>query len=246
MKNVNAKFVLFLLLAASAIELYGEYYQLHEVIFFTKPLLLPLLALYYIGSTDYKQSKVHTLMALAFLFSWFGDISLMLTPETPADTEIMGIPKSKYFFLAGLGSFLVTQILFIRVYKKSVTNARSHISKFSWVPFVIYWLAMLALVLPPLKANEEKSAGVIPVIIYASILISMAYIALLRFGRTTRKSFWLVFTGACVFVVSDSLIAINFLAMAHPLHFAGVMIMSTYILAEFLIAKGVIEHYNKQ
>lgn len=103
-------------------------------------------------------------MMFAFLFSWFGDISLMLTPETMTDTNLMGIPKSKYFFLAGLGSFFVTQVLFINAFRRSVIAVDTAFSKYIYVPFVIYWLAILAIVLPPLHANAEKSLATVPVI----------------------------------------------------------------------------------
>jgi uncharacterized membrane protein YhhN len=157
----------------------------------------------------------------------------------------MGIPKSKYFFLAGLGSFLVAQLLFIFCYKECVSSDASKVKSVWFAPFVIYWVIMMTIVLPPLSSNTEKSATVIPVIVYATILISMAAFALLRLGRTNQQSFVLTFIGACIFVVSDSLIAINFLAFQVLMQQAGFLIMSTYIVAEFLIAQGILEHYKK-
>jgi uncharacterized membrane protein YhhN len=245
MQNTKSKVVLVVLAVVASIELYCEYYHLKEVMFFTKPLILPLIAVYFSTSNYKPDNKVLKWMLGAFLFSWFGDISLMLTPEVPSDTELMGIPKSKYFFLAGLGSFLVAQLLFIFSYKKCVSSAASKTKPAWFAPFVIYWIIMMAIVLPPLSANTEKSAAIIPVIVYATILISMAAFALLRFGRANQQSFILTFIGACIFVVSDSLIAINFLALTTPMPQAGFLIMSTYIAAEFLIAQGILEHFRK-
>lgn len=238
-------FALILLLLVSCVEAYFEFHHLKDWIFFTKPLLLPLLAAYYVATIKGKWNKVHKLMVIAFLFSWFGDISLMLTPETPADTHLMGFPKSKYFFLAGLGSFLVTQVLFILAYRGAVNSSKIKINKLFFLPFVIYWVGILSFILPKLQANAEKSLAVIPVIIYSGVLISMAAVALARYQKTNFQSFILTFFGACIFVISDSLIAINFLALAKPMQYAGFMIMTTYMIAEFLIAQGILLHYNK-
>ncbi len=243
-QNTKPAITRYLLVILSLIEFYAEFIHHHELMFFTKPLLLPLIAAYYFLSVKGNMKGFHKMMMLAFLFSWFGDISLMLTPETITDTELMGIPKSKYFFLAGLGSFFITQILFINVYRKSVStsNTANALKKIYYLPFLIYWFAMLAIVLPPLQHNTEKQTATIPVIFYASVLIGMAATALSRFGKTNSKSFWFTFTGACIFVVSDSLIAINFLALPEPTYYAGFSIITTYILAEYLIAEGILKH----
>lgn len=245
MQSTGNRVVLVLLTIVIAIELYSEYYHLKEMMFFTKPLILPLIAVYFSTDNHKTDSKVLKLMLGAFLFSWFGDISLMLTPEVPSDTELMGIPKSKYFFLAGLSSFLVAQLLFIFSYRRCLSSATSKVKPLWFLPFVFYWVLMLGIVLPPLSVNEEKSAAVIPVILYATILISMAAIAMTRFGRTNQRSFLLTLSGACIFVLSDSLIALNFLAMKTPMEQAGFLIMSTYIAAEFLIARGILEHFKQ-
>ncbi len=47
----------------------------------------------------------------------------------------------------------------------------------------------------------------------------------------------IVFHGALLFMVSDSLIAINKFQFAVP--FAGFLIMSTYILAQWFIVDGI-------
>jgi uncharacterized membrane protein YhhN len=68
----------------------------------------------------------------------------------------------------------------------------------------------------------------------------MAMQALFRYGRTNSKSFTLVFAGAISFMLSDSLLAIN--KFMQPLPLAGLAIMFTYILAQYLIVEGVVRH----
>lgn len=245
----KARIVQILLVVCSLAEFYAEFFHQRELVFFTKPLLLPLIAAYFYFSRKKAWTPLDTTMMVAFLFSWFGDISLMLTPETPSDTSLMGIPKNKYFFLAGLGSFFVTQLLFIRAYSKAVDESASGkalLPKIYFAPFILYWIAILSYVLPPLRANIEKQSATIPVVFYAAVLISMATVALTRFRKTSGKSFWLTFIGACIFVISDTLIAINFLALPEPGYYAGFLIITTYVVAEYLIAEGILQHQNNR
>ncbi|MBK8659125.1 MAG: lysoplasmalogenase [Bacteroidetes bacterium] len=245
----KVRIVQIILVVCSLVEFYAEFIHQRELVFFTKPLLLPLIAAYFYYSRTKAWTALDSTMMVAFLFSWFGDISLMLTPETPSDTSLMGIPKNKYFFLAGLGSFFVTQLLFIRAYSKAewaTTSGKAPLPKIYFAPFIFYWIAILSYVLPPLRANVEKQSATIPVIFYAAVLISMAAVALTRFGKTSNKSFWLTFIGACIFVISDTLIAINFLALPEPGYYAGFFIITTYVVAEYLIAEGILQHQNNQ
>lgn len=76
--------------------------------------------------------------------------------------------------------------------------------------------------------------------IYALVITIMALQALFRFGYTTNKSFALVFIGAILFMISDSLLAINKFLM--PIQFASFYIISTYMVAQYLIVEGVIAH----
>ncbi|MCF8258595.1 MAG: lysoplasmalogenase [Flavobacteriales bacterium] len=238
-------FVRLLLVVTFLLEIYGEFIHSPELVFFTKPLVLPLIGLYFFMSIKGRMVSVHLFMLTAFLFSWFGDIFLMLTPETVADTQIMGIIKNKNFFVLGLGSFLVAQLLFISSYRKAKDRplqGTAAVRWFHYLPFVVLWAGMMAIVLPSLQTNLEKQPATIPVIIYSAILLTMAATALSRFGRTNSSSFRNAFIGACIFVVSDGLIAINFLVLPEPTYYAGFTIFITYAVAEYLIAQGILKH----
>jgi uncharacterized membrane protein YhhN len=232
-----------LLLAFFIAELFGEWIHDSTVVFFTKPMVLPLIAVIFHLASKGREMSWRKPMMLAFLFSWFGDVFLMLTPETPADLEVMGIAKNPDFFLGGLGSFLVAQLLFISSYRKAVYHDRPAMHRWWWfVPFAVFWLMMMAYILPPIQAHPEKSLATIPVAVYSAILTSMAAFALMRWGRTGTASFWCAFLGAFIFVVSDTLIAINFLVLTEPTHLAGFSIFLTYGIAEYLIAEGMLRH----
>lgn len=239
---MKPKLFLYLLVPALLIECYSEVVHWQEAKFFLKPLLLVLIACYYFFSMKEGWATLNKIMMLSFVFSWFGDFFLILTPENVADLQIMGIPKSKYFFLGGVGSFLLAQLSFITAFRKSVNDSNSKLNKLWMLPFVVYWLVMMYLVAPAVYHNPEKSAATLPVIIYSATLISMGMFALNRFGRTNRASFLFTLTGACLFIISDSLIAINFLVLPEPMSIAGFLIMVTFIPAELLIAEGMLKH----
>jgi uncharacterized membrane protein YhhN len=68
--------------------------------------------------------------------------------------------------------------------------------------------------------------------------------ALFRFGRTNAESFWLVFSGAVLFMASDSILAID--KFLKPVTYGGFLIMLTYIAGQYLIVTGLIRHAHPQ
>ena len=242
---MKPKYFLYLLAPLTLFESYSELIDWPEGKFFTKPLLIILIACYYYNSAKGKWNAIHSIMMASFVFSWFGDIFLLLTPGNPGDVELMGIPKNKYFFLGGVASFWGTQLSFISAYRKAIgAEIKRKLNTYVYLPFVVFYILMMSLVLPALYSNPDKKTALIPVAIYAATLVSMAMVALSRYGKTNSKSFWFVFIGACTFVVSDSLIAINFLVLPHPMFGAGFLIMATFIPAEVMIAYGILKHFQ--
>jgi uncharacterized membrane protein YhhN len=61
-----------------------------------------------------------------------------------------------------------------------------------------------------------------------------------RKGRTSDKSFLLIYFGALLFIMSDSMIAIN--QFIEPIIYGRFLIMFTYISAQYLIVIGVLKH----
>jgi uncharacterized membrane protein YhhN len=80
----------------------------------------------------------------------------------------------------------------------------------------------------------------IPVFLYALVLLFMGVWAFKRRGGTNSPSFTLVATGAVLFVLSDSLIAVNRFFFALPAE--RILVMSIYLTAQYLIVQGLIKH----
>jgi uncharacterized membrane protein YhhN len=176
--------------------------------FLTKVLLMPLLALILLIPKS-RFTPIHILTFTALVFSWAGDILLEFTGA------------GELFFLAGLLSFMVTQILYSVIFAKTMGTSVT--------------ASMLPMVLPVLVYGMR-----VPVIIYSLVILTMLALALIRAVSGSAEGRYLVLTGAILFVMSDSLIAIS--RFAHPIAGSGILIMATYITGQFLIIKGIKSH----
>ncbi|WKK78063.2 lysoplasmalogenase [Marivirga salinae] len=199
---------------------------LHQI---AKPLLMISLLIYFWDKSDIrKNEKWVSFVTLALVFSWIGDIMLLFTF------------KHFMFFFAGLSAFLITHIVFIIAYKKATYKDKLNI-KWSFFPFVVlgFILLMAYLTLPYVDSVIQ-----VPLVVYGIILSLMILAAWFRKGETTDESFQLVVLGAALFIISDSILAIN--RFSHTIPFAGVAVMGTYIIAQWLIVNGLLKHNKKQ
>jgi len=127
-------------------------------------------------------------------------------------------------FIQGLISFLLAHICFIIAFF-STPN----------LPSVIFYLAYVAFFLSILWKHLDNLK--IPVIVYSFALALMSWFALSRyFGLNDPKSLF-AFLGSVSFVASDSLLAFNKFKSSFP--FAEILILSTYFIAQWLIALSV-------
>lgn len=145
------------------------------------------------------------------------------------------------FFMAGLTAFLIGHLCYASAfyldfklnktaYKRQTKNANIGYGFFS-----VLFLAGLWTHLGNMK---------IPVIIYALVISIMGIMAVNRFGRVNTLSFRLTFIGSLLFVLSDSVLAINRFVYSFP--FSGVIIMATYMAAQYLITMGNLERKIKK
>jgi uncharacterized membrane protein YhhN len=82
----------------------------------------------------------------------------------------------------------------------------------------------------------------LPVIIYATVILTMLSGAINRKEKVNRRSYLLVLGGAILFVISDSSIAINKFSL--PFESSEIVIMSTYVMAQYLIVTGYIDQFS--
>ena len=80
----------------------------------------------------------------------------------------------------------------------------------------------------------------IPVIIYASCILTMLATALNRYSFVSNTSWKLVLVGATLFVISDATIGFN--KFVTPFGLARLLIMSTYIVGQAFIIGGLLKN----
>lgn len=195
---------------------------LHQI---CKPLLMFALLIYFWDKSDKRKGEKWVgFVTLALVFSWIGDIMLLFTF------------KNFLFFFAGLSAFLGAHIVYIIAYKKTTFKGQF---KFKWSFFpliVIAYLALMAyLILPYIDTVIQ-----VPVTLYSLVLALMLVLAWYRKNQTTDESFQLVILGTALFILSDSILAIN--RFSHTIPFAGIAVMGTYIVAQWLIVNGLLKH----
>jgi len=183
-----------------------------------KPLLMITLLLYFISASKGYPAWRNMVM-FALVFSWGGDVLLLWND----------------LFLAGLGSFLIAHIFYIMAYHKTGA-AQGTLARFDITKLAIIGAILIGVLFPHLGGL------LIPVVIYAMVLLGMGLWAHKRRGATSAMSFKLVSIGAILFVVSDAVIAINKFAMDVPGE--RILVMSTYIAAQYLIVHGLLKHEN--
>ncbi|SOE19724.1 Uncharacterized membrane protein YhhN [Spirosomataceae bacterium TFI 002] len=184
--------------------------------YFLKPsIILSLLVYYWLCA----RKRVNKTMLIALLFSISGDFWLMFSGAN--------------YFLIGLGSFLITHICYIFVFAKM--GALKALKPLSILPFGILLFLMLWYLWPGLGDFQ------IPVVVYASTIISMGFMAFSLKGKVTINAWNYIFGGSLLFIISDSLIALGkFKSDELSIPNIHLAIMVTYILAQFLIVEGFI------
>jgi uncharacterized membrane protein YhhN len=189
--------------------------------FITKPLLVPVLILLLIISKTIIPGK--NLMLTGLVFSWLGDMFLLFENH------------NALFFIFGLVSFLTTHICYIIYFLKIPAINTSLLKNQSWLFLLIigYGISLVWLLFPHLADLK------IPVMIYAAVICTMLLCSLHIFFNVSKPANILYVSGAALFVLSDSLLALN--KFYQPVVFAGVLIMLTYCAAQYFIVTGFIK-----
>lgn len=188
---------------------------------FIKPVLIPLLGF---GVYFHKKFPRRKTLLTALLFSWIGDIILLFTDI------------AEIYFILGLVAFLISHIIFSILFnKQSKSKVKKNIVVFAIGSLLIavYLIGMVLFLLPAL--GDLK----VPVIIYASIISIMLLFAYNGFLIWEKPANQFVFIGAVIFVISDSILAINKFHM--PIEKSSFFIMLTYLVAQYLIVIGTLK-----
>lgn len=204
-----------LLLIAFAADLFFVYQNQNAPRFFTKTLLVPLLILIFLLETKpLNHSKTQPLNHLFLTGLMFSFFG---------DLFLL----FNWGFLPGLGSFLLAHFFYIFCFTK--LTVKKHLPILA-AGLLVYVTVLIFCLFPYLK--EMK----IPVIIYGVVIAVMLYFAV----RTTNKNLIL---GAVLFVISDTVLAINLFVKETTV--LSMIVMITYISAQWFLVKGLLSNSKK-
>jgi uncharacterized membrane protein YhhN len=189
---------------------------------YSKPLIMVSLILYfYFISKPIASTLLAKTILAALIFSWLGDV-LLLWPG---------------LFIYGLGAFLMAHLCYILGFRLA-QKPDSRIDSMHFVRSFLYNLPIYLLATLILYFIYPNLGGLkIPVIVYIMVIIGMVTTARDRFKKTTTASFWQVFIGALLFLVSDGILALARFYQDFPE--AGILIMGTYASAQLLLVMGI-------
>lgn len=180
-----------------------------EIRLVTKPLLLILLM------GHIAQENPRPALFFTAIFALLGDVFLMIPGDNPL------------YFQLGLGSFLVMQVSYIRLFASQTADKTLFPPdlRLRLLGIFIYVFSFLAFL-----NTHLADAMKIPVTLYAFALGSMLYFAIRLKNQT-------IFWGAFFFVVSDSVLAFGKFYYS----FTGIssIVMGTYIVAQLLLISAL-------
>ena len=206
-----AYILVLLVIVSAAIHIRAEYRGPRQHIYIFKPLTMVFILL--IAILGQAALPFYKYMIIAgLIFSLAGDIFLML----PSDR-----------FVAGLVAFLLAHLFYIAAFA-------SEISTLIWwplSPFVIYGIIIYVILASSLGKLK------LPVLIYVAVILIMAWLAWERWSQTGQIGALLASIGAVLFIISDTILAIDRFRGAFKLSRASNLI--TYFAAQLLIAGSV-------
>lgn len=171
--------------------------------------IIPIAMLLQLALTD-TGGKTRMLLVSGLVLSAIGDILLAL----------------EGLFVQGLAAFLLAQMTYTALF---LTQFRWQPRRLPWALMIIAYALMCTFVIVP-EAGDMS----VPVSVYMTAISLMAIAA----GFRNDPQFMWVAMGALIFIISDTLIAVN--QFVTPFAYSGVAVMATYYVAQLLICVGVI------
>ncbi len=218
----KTKLFSFLFFIVFAIQLYAEYRDHAGLRLFSKPLIaVVLMAWLYSGAGIKNRFNARIFIGLGFALA--GDVLLMLQGNNAS------------FFIYGLIAFLLCHLFYIAAFdvdRKANSSAKNPFFLWAIIVFAAFCAVLFFYLQPHLGGFQ------FPVLVYAIIISVMAIMTVSRYGKVNLLSFEIIFYGALFFLFSDSMLAYN--KFVEPLPYAGVVIMSSYMLAQYLIVYGTV------
>jgi uncharacterized membrane protein YhhN len=216
---MNFRIPLIIYFIALVIEIYADLTGRNQWQYFSKPALMLILLCYFAVNTG-KLKSLKFLIIAALAFSWLGDVLLLFDKQF------------KSFFIYGLLAFLVAHVFYIFYFLKvrRFNRPAKPPNALIFAAIAVYSLSLFGFLAPQVKNL------LIPVAVYALVISAMLAASIAAFDFDRQNFGRISVAGTLLFIVSDSILAIN--RFAAPFEYAGVFVMITYALAQLLITEG--------
>jgi uncharacterized membrane protein YhhN len=152
------------------------------------------------------------------------------------DTLLLFANTNELFFILGLCAFLVAHLFYICTFHQIRTT--HHIAGKWYVAIIVavYYFLIINFLLPHLGGLKY------PVIVYGLVISFMLLVAMHLYDLEDNLTARYLLTGAIFFVISDSVLALNKFYQSYT--WGGWIIMITYVLAQWLLVKGLTRYIN--
>ncbi len=215
---INYRVIFFLVILIGDLLSITVQNKIAEYVF--KPLIVIWLLAWFMLQTRPFRSPLKKWIMLGLFFSWVGDVLLMFQDDYPV------------FFLLGLSSFLVAHLFYILFFHFVRIKEGVKGRWFLLLIVAMYYVGILFILSPHLGDMT------LPVRIYAVVISFMFMLAMhMQFIKNRMAGLYMM-AGAMLFIISDSLLAIN--KFYFPFQMAGIFVMATYGLAQYFITYGAI------
>lgn len=201
-------------LVTAVLAIGGEYQPKRTLVYIFKPLTTLIIIWMALTGPVATSPLYKWLIVVGLIFCLGGDIFLMLPTK---------------YFIVGLVSFLIGHFLYIAAF---VSDGGFHLALGWIIPLVVYGVIYYRILAPGLG----KLQG--PVIVYILAILTMAWQAWGRWSAVPGPAALLAAIGAGLFVISDSFLAYD--RFRHKFKAARIIVLSTYWVAQWLIAYSVI------
>jgi len=203
-------------------DLIGIYLKNDLLVYVAKPLIVITLIFYFLSATWKLENGLMKIIAMALTFSWLGDVILMFESF------------DKRVFFIGLLAFLFAHLRYVKFFSIVRMGEKIKLKPGLILLVVVYYSGLIYLLFNDL--HDMK----IPVLVYGVVISVMFLLALHVLFIKNKEAGKLMMLGALLFIVSDSILAIN--KFYEPFEYAGIAIMLTYGIAQLLITLGAIRY----
>ena len=199
----------------SLIDFYGIYLEKQLMVNFAKPMLMITLFWYYYSNTK----QLNKYFVLGLFFSFLGDLLLLGTGEV--------------YFIFGLLFFLIAHVFYIIMVLRLIPARKPKDFIMAGVPFLLLFLVLMNVLFAGLGSMK------IPVIIYAMTISFFGIVSLLLYLQSKTKISLLLLVGVLIFISSDTILSLNLFYKTQS--FYPILIMMSYVLAQYLICRFVLK-----